>query len=224
MKNPLFNHDRFNTRKKCKKMYYFKYIKELKLPEFHNDYNLGNEVHALIDYRLRGLNIDPLLKDADKEVVELWDSIKNRSIMNKKVIKTERSFNVPVPRTSCRLIGRIDAIFFDEEKNKYIITDWKTGKFVPQKMHSDFQHKVYLYAFYQSRKDSGLDFEPEDLCFRYYKITPDDIEITQTDFSKEKLIEYEETFRNIIIETETAEEFPKPDNCPFKNCMYKTFC
>jgi len=224
MKNNLINHDRFNTWQTCQKRYYYKYIKELKWPEFNQDFELGKSVHALIDYHLRGLNTDHLLQNADEEISELWHKIKNDSIMNKNIIQTEWSFNTQIKNTPYWLIGRIDSIFFDEEKNKYIIADWKTGKFVPKKIHTNFQHKIYLYALYQSRKDLGIDFKPEDLAFQYFKILPDSIEITEINFSEEKLLEYEENFINIINKVEGSQDFSTPEICPIKVCQYKGLC
>ena len=89
MKNNLLNHDRFNTWQICRKKYYFKYIKELKYPEFHQDYELGKSIHALIDYHLRGFKTEHLLQNADNKIIDLWNSIKNHPILNKKVIKTD---------------------------------------------------------------------------------------------------------------------------------------
>jgi hypothetical protein len=224
MKNNLLNHDRFNTWEKCPKMYFYKYIKKLKFPEFHQDYELGKSVHALIDYHLRGLKTDHLLQNADKEISDRWNIIKNSPIMNKKTIATEWSVNTQIKDTPYWLIGRIDAVFYDEETGKYIIADWKTGKFIPEKIHTNFQHKIYLYAFYHSRKDLGIDFKPENLAFQYFKIYPDYVEITEINFSEEKLLEYEENFVSIIQKIENSLEFPALENCPAKNCPYKGLC
>ncbi|OGH94563.1 MAG: hypothetical protein A2039_08075 [Candidatus Melainabacteria bacterium GWA2_34_9] len=229
MKNNLLNHDRFNTWQTCRKKYYFKYIKELKYPEFHQDYELGKSVHALIDYHLRGLNIEHLLKNSDKEIVvdneiyKRWNAIKNHPILDKKVIKTEWGFNTNLKGTSHWLIGRIDAIFFDEEKGKYIIADWKTG-IIPKNININFQHQIYLYALYQSKKDLKLDFKPENLVFQYFKIIPDAVEITEITFSEEKSLEYEENFVKIINKIENTIQFPAQENCQVKICSYKSIC
>lgn len=224
MKNTLLNSDRFNIWEKCPKKYYYKYIKELKYPEFNNDYDLGNAIHALIDYRLRGLKTTHLLQNADNKIIERWDAIKNHPILNKKVIKTEWGFNTKLKDRLYWLIGRIDAIFFDEETGKFIIADWKTGEVVPKKIHTNFQHKIYLYALYQSRKDLGIDFKPENLVFQYFEIIPDSVNITEIEFSEEKLIEYEENFINIIKKIENYADFTAPENCSIKICRYKGLC
>lgn len=224
MNSSLFNHDRFNVWMSCRKKYYYKYIKELKYPEFHHDYVFGKSIHALIDYHLRGLKTEHLLQNADEEILQVWNRIKNHPIMDKKVIKTEWGVNTAVKGTPYWLIGRIDAVFYDEEKNKFIIADWKTGKFIPKKIHSNFQHKVYLYAFFQSRKDLGLDFKPENLSFQYFSLHPDSVEITEIGFSQEKLLEYEEDFARIINKIESSADFEIPEDCPDKYCQYKGLC
>jgi len=225
MKNNLLNHDCFNTWQTCPKKYYYKYIKELKYPEFHNDYELGKSIHALIDYHLRGFNVEHLLKGSENKIIDRWNSIKNHPILNKKIIKTEWSFNTNLKGTPYWLIGRIDAIFFDEEIGKYIIADWKTGKIIPQKIETYFQHKIYLYALYKSRKDLELDFKPENLCFQYFEIFPDSVnDSVKINFSEENLLEYEKNFINIIKKIENTAEFQTQKNCSDKYCLYKRLC
>jgi len=223
MKNNLLNHDRFNTWQTCRKKYYFKYIKELKYPEFHQDYELGKSVHALIDYHLRGLETELFLQNADNKIIDRWNAIKNHPILDKKVIKTEWGFNTNLKGTPCWLIGRIDAVFFDEENGKYIIADWKTGV-IPKNIDTNFQHQIYLYALYQSRKDLGIDFNPENLVFQYFKIIPDSVEITEITFSEEKLLEYEKNFVKIINKIENTVDFPAQENCQVKICPYNRLC
>jgi len=224
MNKNIFNHDKFNTWQNCPKKFYLKYIKQIRLPEFNMDYRLGKSVHALLDYKLRGFKIDNLLKDADEDILNCWNIIKNDSILSKKLLKTEWGFNSCIKNTPYWLIGRIDAIFFDKEKNKYIIADWKTGKFIPKKIHSNFQHKVYLYAFYQAQKDLSLSFKPEDLCFQYFKILEGSVEITEIEFSSEKLLEYENSFLKIIKEIENTKDISIFKQCNQKNCEYKNLC
>jgi len=226
MKNIIFSHDHFNTWTSCRQKYYFKYLKELKTPEFHNDYELGKSLHALIDYKLRGFNIQPLLKDCDKEILTLWNSIKDNPVMNKKLISTELSFNTRIKDTNSWLMGRIDAIFFDEKQNKFIIADWKTGKIVPKDIYKTFQHKIYLYAFYKSQKDLGLEFTPEDLVFQYFKIIPDAVEITEIKYSLEVMAEYEKIFLKILQEIEnfSGETSSTAKICSVKTCPYLYIC
>jgi len=219
------NHDCFNTWQICRKKFYFKYVKNYRLPEFYNDFELGKSVHALIDYNLRGLNIGHLLKHAEQNVLDCWNSIKNHPIFEKKLITSEWAFNLALESAEAVLLGRIDAVFYDETTNKYIIADWKTGKHVAKKINNSFQHEIYLYAFYACRKDLGLEFSPEDLYFQYFKIYPDYIDDSEKIFfSQEKLIEYEKKFINIINMMKKTKELPVQELCPSKFCEYKKMC
>ena len=226
MNENIFTHDHFNTWQTCPKRYYFKYVKKLNWPDFNRDYELGKKVHALIDYYLRGLKINHLLKDAPDDVLECWNLIKNHSVLNKNLIKTEWSFNSRIKnneKTENWLKGRIDAVFYDTEQKKYIIVDWKTGKYIPKNIETNFQHKIYLYAFYNSRNDLKLDFKQEDLEFLYVKIK-DKVSLNSINFSKEKEIEYKGEFLDIIKQINNTQNFINPDICPLKQCNYKNLC
>jgi RecB family exonuclease len=193
MKKNVYSHDHFNTWQRCPGNYFFKYIKKLDLPNFTRDYELGKSFHALIDYHLRGLPVEHLLTKAPQDVKNVWNLIIGSQILKNKLIKTEWSFNTRIADTENWLVGRIDAIFYDEKTGKYIIADWKTGKYIPRNEEAYFQHKVYLYALYNSRKDLGLDFRPEELEFSYIKIT-DGVYVNTISFSSEKERGYADSF------------------------------
>ncbi len=222
-KNREFNHDHFNTWQTCPRRYYFKYIKKLDWSDFSEDYELGKSFHALINYHLNGFETDFLLKTASNELKNCWELIKNHSILDKKLIKTEWGFNSRIANTSNWLLGRIDAIFYCQESNKYIIADWKTGKYIPKNIESDFQHKLYLYAFFNCKSDLGLDFKQEDLEFQYVKIE-DKVSINTIKFSAEKEAEYSENFLSIIKNINENQEFLPSPTCPLKQCVYKNLC
>lgn len=223
MQDNVFTHDHFNTWQLCPKRYYFKYFKKINWPDFSRDYELGKKIHALIDYHLRGLETNHLLKDESDEILKCWNLIKNNPILDKKLIKTEWSFNSRIVDSENWLIGRIDAIFYDRENQKYIIVDWKTGKYVPKNIETNFQHKVYLYALYNSQKDLGLDFKQEDLEFQYVKIQ-DSVSVNTIKFDKEKKLEYKNKFMGIISSINENQDFITPDSCPLKQCNYKNLC
>ncbi|OGI00033.1 MAG: hypothetical protein A2104_03730 [Candidatus Melainabacteria bacterium GWF2_32_7] len=222
MDKNTFNHDKFNTWEKCKKRYYFKYIKELKWPELGDNYKLGQSIHALIDYYLRGLKVDHLLKTADSEIKTHWESIQNHSIIKNDVIVTEWAFNSRIGDSKYWLNGRIDAVFYNKEQAKYIIADWKTGQNIPKNPESDFQSMLYLYAFYRGHKDLKLKLKQEDIVFQYIK-TPNMDNPSSISFSTKK--DYEEIFLEKINEIESTKVFYKTDPCPLKtHCQYKKLC
>lgn len=224
MKENVYNHDQFNTWQVCKNRYYFKYIKKLNWPDFEGDYELGQNFHALIDYYLRGFDIDKFLEEASEELQKCWEQIKDHPILDNRLIKTEWGFNSRIGDSQNWLIGRIDAIFYDKSKDKYIIADWKTGKYIPKKTEPNFQHKIYLYALYNSQRDLGLSFEPEQLEFQYIKIR-NEVCVNKIEFSKEKEAEYKDNFLRIIEKINATNSFSRHDDtCPIEQCGYKKLC
>lgn len=221
MDKNTFNHDKFNTWEKCRKRYYFKYIKELRWVETENNYRLGKNVHALIDYYLRGLNIDHIVKNLDAETKKHWEALKNHPLIKNELIITEWAFNSRIGKTHYWLNGRIDAVFYS--KNNYIIADWKTGQNIPENPESSFQSMLYLYSFFNARQDLKLDLSWNDLMFMYVK-TPDNENIEPIYYSEEKEQEYEKIFLQKISEIESETDFQRTVPCPVKNCQYKKLC
>lgn len=227
MNKNTFIHDQFNTWKKCKKRYYLKYIKELNLPELQVDFKLGKSVHALINYRLKGFDVDFLVEKADLNIKNVWELIKTDSeiqeLLKNKLIVTEWGFNSRIGETNNWLVGRIDAVFYDEVAKKYIIADWKTGKFIPKNTDDNFQHIVYLYAFYNAHKDLGLDIKPDDLVFQYVKIR-DDVEINSIPYSEEQYLQDEKLLEKCVKEIEIEKDFNPAEPCGIKGCRYRALC
>lgn len=224
MDNNVFNSDHFNTWQTCPKKYYYKYVKNFRLPEKQDSYKLGTSVHALAQYYLNGHKIDHLEKALDEEIKTHWESIKNSSILNKKCIGVEWGFNSRVKGTDKWINGRIDAIFYDEALKKYIIVDWKTGQNIPKNPEDSFQCKMYLYSFYNAQKDLGLEFRHEDICFQYVK-TPDLEIIEPVEYSKDKEEKYSNDFAVIIKNIESTKIFNTTNTTTScKYCPYKTLC
>jgi hypothetical protein len=223
MDKNTFNHDKFNTWEKCKRRYYLKYIKELKWPESEDNYRLGKSIHALIDYHLRGLKIDHLLKNADEDVKEHWEFMQNLPIMSNDLIITEWAFNSRIGNTKYWINGRIDAVFYDKAQNKYIIADWKTGQSIPKDPENSFQSILYLYGFFKGHKDLKLNLSHKDVAFQYIKTLDVNIPAPVL-YSPEKEKEYEQIFLSKINQMENEQHFEKKEPCPLKNCQYAAIC
>lgn len=224
MDKNTYNHDKFNTWQVCKRRYYFKYVKELNWPELNDSYKLGQSVHALIDYYLRGLKIDHILKNTAEETQKHYLSILNSPISKNEVIATEWAFNSRIGNSEYWLNGRIDAIFYNKQEKKYIIADWKTGQNVPKDPESSFQSRIYLYALYNGHKDLELSLKQDDIAFQYIK-TPDMNNPESIIYSAEKEKLYENDFLKIIKDINNEKTFEKNQPCPMlKYCPYKIYC
>ncbi len=221
MNNNFYTSGHFETWNTCQRKYYLKYIKKFVMPALKNNALLGQEVHALINYKLRGLNIDHLEKTLSEETKLHWDSIKSNPIMKLKPIVSEWSFNVRVLDSPYWISGRVDAIFHDEENEKYIIVDWKTGKVFSKNSENNYQCKIYQYALYLAAQDLKLDLKPENIQFGYIQ-TLDDLDQSQTfiDFSNEKFLEYSQEFKKTLTDVNKTKTFSKCSDSISKACKF----
>lgn len=219
-----YTNSQLNTWCECKRKYYFKYVKKINIPEKKTNFELGRNVHALINYYLKGHDIAIIEKNLDEETTNHWYAVKNYPLLKNKTIKSEWEFNSRVGDTKYWLNGRVDAIFLDGN-SKIIIADWKTGQNIPKNPETSLQASVYLYSVFRAQKDLKLSINYEDLSFFYIK-TPECKEVC-INYSAEKEKMYEKTFLNIINEVETF-DFDKKiqvtQNKKCQNCPYSAFC
>ena len=193
------------------------------MPNIDDFSTLGKSVHALVNYKLNGHNIDSLLKNADKDVLEHWEKLISSKIFEHKPILTEWGFDCRIGNTEYWLNGRIDAVFHDEKNNKYIIADWKTGKNIPKDEDTSYQSMVYLYAFYSAQKDLGVELLPSQVEFQYISTKSDEI-IPPIVYSEEKHKIFEERFLDLIDRINKLEKEPEVNGCNEKFCEYSFIC
>lgn len=220
-----YSRDQLEVWQECKRKYYLKYKKNIRLPDRQSNFELGKNVHALTNYYLKGHDVSILEKNLDAETANHWIAVKNHPIIKNKLVCAEWPFNVTTGTSKYWLNGRIDAVFYDETKSKYIIADWKTGKTLQDDIAESFQTKIYLYAFFRAQKDIKLSFTHEQLEFLYIK-TPEYKEININYSSQQEKI-YEKYFLDLI---KNIESFNFNQKIPFdlkescQKCQFKAFC
>ncbi len=224
MDKNTFTSDKISTWQLCRKKYYLKYIKEIKVPQIENQFELGKSVHALINYYLKGYEVDFLLKSTSKDIEQTWNTIKNSDCLSlDNVFLTEWKFNCNIKGTDYWLNGRIDAVFFDKKSSKYTIIDWKTGQNIPKNPENNPQTILYLYSFFKAQKDLKISLKQEELAFEYVKIS-DSIVSKQVNYSADLEKVYEDFLINTLHEIENERKFDKLDTCPSKFCEYANIC
>ena len=102
---------------------------------------LGQELHRLIYYYIKGFDIKKIEENLDENIKSIWEKIKNSKILDKNFVFTEVGFLIKLDNYF--LDGRFDAIY--KEGDQYTIVDWKT-KNLPKNPKSDIQTLVYLYC------------------------------------------------------------------------------
>jgi hypothetical protein len=220
-----YSRDQLEVWQECRRKYYLKYKKNLRLPDKQSNFELGKNLHSLVNYYLKSHDVSVFEKNMDAETANHWIAVKNHPIIKTKLICTEWSFNAKIGDSKYWLNGRIDAVFYDEKKSKYTITDWKTGQHIQDETEESFQTKTYLYSFFRVQQDLKISLAQEQLEFLYIK-TPECKEI-KIDYSAQKEKIYEKHFLDIIKNIESFDfnqkiPFDKKEKC--QKCQFKVFC
>ena len=124
--------DAFKSWSRCKKQFYYKYVRRLQWPSDIRHFRLGRDVHKLLDYQARGLDCDVLLTNAPDDVRFSWQKLLPHPIVNLPVVANEWAFHVPIqlPNKNTEwLTGRLDRVARDGDR--ILIIDWKTGTGIP---------------------------------------------------------------------------------------------
>ena len=218
----IYQSNHFEVWQRCQQQYWFKYIKKLSFFDSKEKYNLGRNIHSLIFYKIKGFDISKIEQSLDEKTLYHWNYIKKHPIFENPNILAEWGFNVPLEKKYW-LIGRIDAIFHDKNRNKYIIADWKTAQQLPKSPDTNFQALMYMYCFYKARYDLNLEFLPEDIEFQF--ISTNEKEGSETINSSSQLLNNAEIlFIKTIEEINTLTNFEKNKGQECINCPYQSIC
>ena len=218
----IYQSNNFEVWQRCQKQYWFKYVKKLAFFDSKEKYDLGRNIHSLIFYKIKGFDISKIENSLDEKTLYHWNYIKNHQIFTNKNILAEWGFNVPL-KNKYWLIGRIDAIFYDKNRNKYIIADWKTAQQLPKSPDKNFQALMYMYCFFKARHDLNLEFQPEDLEFQFIS-TNEKEGIELINCSKQLLDNAENLFIDTIEEINTCTNFAQNKGKECQNCPYLSIC
>lgn len=230
--NKTFSAQMLKTFKDCPYKYYLEYEKKIRIPQDSSFAQTGKNLHALINYYLKGFDTNKLEKALTEEEKTLWQNFLNLKISKNNIFQSEYGFNVKIDDDNW-LTGRIDAII--KEDNIYTIYDWKTGT-LPKNPNEDLQTIIYLFALNKILENSHLMKDSRILRFVYLNL--------KTSESTDIFIPYE-TFKT-IVETICAiikelQEFSKTNYYPkdnnsensnknstkkssCKTCKFKTIC
>ncbi len=207
---PIFSPQMFNNYKECPAKYYFKYIKNINIPQLDNTFVLGKNIHALASYYLKGQDIS-LFTLSEKEQ-KMWDILINTKYFKYKTEQVEANISCKID--NIWIGGRIDALV-KNENNEYYILDYKTGG-IPDNAEFDYQTIIYLLCCDNLIKDY------DSLSFVYLNVkTGEEKNIKLTEQLKNKYIEkITEIYNN--IQKLYQPTIIKNEKC--KQCTYQKIC
>lgn len=215
--------DHLKSWSRCQKQFGYKYVKRLDWPSQGN-FQLGRDVHKLLDYQSRGLDCSLLQAGMIPSVRESWRKLMDHPTPHLPVVANEWAFHVPVG--PYWLTGRIDRIARDGEN--VLIIDWKTGTAVPRLPEADWQTTVYSYAVVEAAKDLGCEgLSPEQVRFVYLEVRPEPergIREVVVEYNAVKHAAARQKIEATLAAIHQAESYKLPATCPDRYCQYRSAC
>lgn len=227
---PRISVSQLKTWGRCRKKFQLDYVNKLRWPTDQSNFQLGQDVHKLLDYHARGLDCTQLLTTATPKVQQAWRLLMDAEITQKPIVASEWGFLVPLladdGSVMCWLDGRIDRISRDGDQpsDALLVIDWKTGTAVPQSPETDWQTMVYLYATVEARKELGLvDITPEQMRFVYVEVKHQIREVTVA-YDSQRHQEVGHFLKKTVQDILAEQDYPLPQACPDRYCPYGQVC
>lgn len=214
----IYTHNHFKTFERCKRKYYYEYIKKLHWPSLESNFELGLSIHKLLDYQAKGLEVESLVKDSKEEIKTYWQYINNDTILGFPVIESEWGFSVCIEKNQSWLEGRIDRLIKDNINEKYIILDFKTGQNIPKPLSTDWQLATYLLCVADAR-----NIPPEQLAFWYYRVDEKPV-LLKKEYSQQLHASYRSEIENMINKIKINNHWNTDPDCNNKYCQYEKLC
>lgn len=228
----MISPDHLKNWSRCQKKFQYQYIDRLNWPTDQKNFGLGRDVHKLMDYNARGLDLTQMMDVAEPNVRNCTERLINSEWGQLPVVASEWAFHVPFYNIADRkkpvwLTGRVDRISRDGDR--LIIIDWKTGTAAPKNPDKDWQTIVYCYAL--SRCAGQLGFEnikPEQIEMHYVEVKPDGTasqpRAVSVQYSSPRFQADELSIQSHLSSIVSATSFSLPAKCPDRYCPYDTVC
>ena len=206
----IYSPQMLNSFKDCPAKYFYRYVKNIPMPQLESSFVVGKNIHAIAAYYLKGEDIS-IFNLSEKEAA-MWDRLKNSPYFNLKTEKVEHNISIKIDNDW--IGGRLDALVKNTD-DEYFILDYKTGE-IPQDAKYNFQTIVYLLCCDKLLK------EYKSLNFVYISVKTGEEEVIE--FSSDLKTKYESMVKDILTEIKKHSE---PNRVPGKkceNCLYSKIC
>lgn len=206
----IYSPQMFNTYAECPAKYYYRYVKNINIPQLDSTFVVGKNIHALASYYLKGQDISLFTLSENEQ--EMWNTLLNMTYFKYKTEMVESNISSKIKEFW--IGGRIDALVKNEH-DEYYILDYKTGN-IPKDSEYNFQTIIYLLCCDKLIKNYS------SLNFVYLNVKTGTEKIIN--FSTSLKNEYE----NKLIETYTnMQKLSYPNikrNEGCKMCPYQKIC
>ena len=206
----IYSPQMLNLFKDCPVKYYFKYVKNINVPQPDKTFITGKNIHALASYYLKGQDIS-LFEISEKENI-MWNNLLKSKYFQLQMQRVES--NIATKINNFWIGGRIDALV-KNDNNEYYILDYKTGD-IPKDSEYNFQTIIYLICCNNLIKDYT------SLNFVYINVKNGEEKIIK--FSNKLKKEYEQQLIEIHTNIQKLSQPNIIHNEKCKNCSYIKIC
>jgi PD-(D/E)XK nuclease superfamily len=214
---------------RCKKQFQLKYLEQRRWPSSTQNFRLGIQVHKLLDYQAKGLDLTSLLLHCDADVRQSFELItSHRLAQPEALITSEWAFHLRLGASRSVFTGRVDRLV-RLSQTQWALVDWKTGTATPREPQSAWQTKLYLAAAYQLRTTLGASEStpPSAFSFIYLeaKLKPEpQLRELQIDLDEAYYQAICKELENTALAIEAERRFELPEQCPDKHCVFRHHC
>jgi hypothetical protein len=225
---------------RCKKQFYYDVAKKLRWPSDKRNFQLGQDVHKLMDYAAKNLPTDLLEPAMTPAVTTSWKALQAHPLAAAPVLASEWGFSLPFENSTVWLEGRVDRIAWDTDNQKLLVLDWKTGTSIPKDADNDWQTRVYCYAtvllastFTASIRNlpdtlsvqlSKEAWKPEAVEFRYVEVRNGATRVVSVPYNSEKHQQTHMELTKVIRAIRQERRYALPVACPDRYCAYRAIC
>ena len=206
----IYSPQMLNSFKDCPAKYFYRYVKNIPMPQLESSFVVGKNIHAIAAYYLKGEDIS-IFNLSEKEAA-MWDRLKKSPYFNLKTEKVEHNISIKIDNDW--IGGRLDALVKNTD-DEYFILDYKTGE-IPQDAKYNFQTIVYLLCC------DKLVKEYKSLNFVYISVKTGEEEVIE--FSQDLKTQYESMVKDTLIEIKKLSEPNPVHNKKCSNCLYSKIC
>ena len=230
--------DALKSWSRCRRQFAFKYVRRLQWPSDTRNFRLGKDVHKLMDYQARGLDVEPLLHNALSNVKQTWQKLAVHRAAQWPVIASEWAFHVPVHLPGERvewLTGRMDRF----QGMKRAVCGLLIGKPGPASRKRSGKRLANPSVFVRPAGSSshtirlgfGLvckrpTFSRE--CRVLYAQSKADastpIREVAIEYNAKRHAETRERLQETLLAMSTEEQYSLPAACPDRFCVYRPIC
>lgn len=232
--------DALKTYQRCAKKFEYQRVRELQWPSDIRHFDLGQDVHKLMEYQARGLDCTQLVAHATPDVQWCFEQLLQHPAGAWPVVANEWGFLVPA--ANHWLAGRMDRIALNPDTGKLWIIDWKTGTAAPRFPESDWQTVVYLYALVEAYDDlkrsaellpyAGITLaehlQIDQIGFLYLEVNPKKKEAgwreIEVSYDAERHAQNKDRLIQALNQMTAATDFELPNQCPDPWCAYRSIC